>query len=177
MSAAQTGGGYDGPRVEFRAQPALRMDAKHSFRTGWRWSKGITKWFILETSRLDLKRPILHLCSGSSRLGDVRVDAFHEMANVRASMYKLPFKTGAFPTVICDPPYELPLQDRAKLNDELARVTAWGGRLLWKAPWVPGEGYFEIHDVTVVSNRTGLMRNAHLLVRARRRENGPGGKP
>lgn len=46
--------------------------------------------------------------------------------------------------------------------------------MLWKAPWLPMEGHYVIHDVTVFSIRAGLPRNAHLLVRATRRVPGPG---
>lgn len=153
----------------FAPQPAVRRTWKHTFLEGWRWGKDTTDWFVQETSRLDLERPVLHVCSGSSKLGDVRVDVVHDAANLKADMFHLPFGDASFPVVICDPPYELNLQDRCKLAKELARVCRPGGRLLWKAPWLPHEGFFLIHDVTVQSIRAGLPRDAHLLVRATRR--------
>lgn len=155
--------------VEFAPQAEVKHTWKHAFRKGWRWGQDIDAWFARETSRLDIQRPILHLCSGSSRLGDVTVDAVHDAAGVKADAMKLPFRDGAFPTIIVDPPYEWGLQDRCKFGKELARVHERGGRLLWKAPWLPLEGHYQIVDVTVMSIRAGLPRNAHLLVRARRR--------
>jgi hypothetical protein len=68
-----------------------------------------------------------------------------------------------------DPPYELSLGERLKMHAELARIHAHGGRLLWKAPWLPPEGHYLVHDITVQSIRAGLPRDAHLLVRATRR--------
>lgn len=155
--------------VAFAPLASVRRTWKHSFLEGWRWGKDTTDWFVQETSRLDLERPVLHICSGSSKLGDVRVDAVHDAANLKADMFHLPFPDHSFPVVVIDPPYELNLQDRCKLAKELARVHRPGGRLLWKAPWLPHEGFYQIHDVTVQSIRAGLPRDAHLLVRATRR--------
>lgn len=157
----------------FGPRPSLHRTSKHAFRKGWRWGPDMTAWFVQETSRLDIERPVLHLCSGSSRLGDVRVDAFHDAANLRASAFQLPFVDGAFGAVVVDPPYEFNLQERCKFGKELARIHRPGGRLLWKAPWIPFEGHYIIHDVTVSSIRAGLPRDAHLLVRAERRAPGP----
>jgi len=156
-------------RLVFASRPALRRTWKHAFREGWRWGKDTTDWFVQETSRLDLERPVLHVCSGSSKLGDVRVDAHHDAANLKGDMMALPFPDGAFPVIVCDPPYELNLQDRCKLAKELARVHRPGGRLLWKAPWPPHEGFYDVRDVAVQSIRAGLPRDAHLLWRAVRR--------
>lgn len=155
--------------VAFSELPAERHTWKHGFRKGWEWGQDTRDWFVQETSRLDIERPVLHLCSGSSKIGDVRVDAVHDAANLRADMFHLPFADGAFRTVLIDPPYELNIQERLKLHRELARVHAHGGRLLWKAPWLPPEGYYKVHDVHVQSIRAGLPRDAHILVRATRR--------
>lgn len=151
----------------------LERTAKFAFREGWRWSTGIHKWFVRETSRLDLVRPLVHICSGASKLGDIRVDKFHPLAGVRGDVFALPFADSSLPSIVIDPPYDLPLRERVLLGKEIARVHAPGGRLSWKAPWLPMEGHYLIHDVTVATTRTGLPRDAHLLVRAERRFPGP----
>lgn len=159
--------------LSFAPQAVVRFTSKHSFRTGWRWGPDMTNWFVQETSRLDLERPLVHLCSGSSRLGDIRVDAAHPLATIKADVFHLPFQDASVPTIIVDPPYEWDLRERTRFGKELARVHRPGGRLLWKAPWLPFEGHYRIHDVTASSIRAGLPRNAHLLVRAERRYPGP----
>lgn len=111
----------------FAPRAPLERTSKHAFREGWRWGRDVDAWFEQETSRLDLARPLLHLCSGSSKLGDVRVDAFHELANVRATAFALPFRDGSVPTIVVDPPYEWDLRARIRFGKEIARIHAGGG--------------------------------------------------
>lgn len=155
-------------QATFAPRAPLRRTEKHAFREGWTWGRDTLAWFRQEM-RLDIERPVVHLCSGSSRLGDIRVDTVHPRANLRADVFRLPFPDGSIPTIIVDPPYEWDLKRRMVFGKELARVHRPGGRLLWKAPWLPLEGHYVIHDVHVQSIRAGLPRNAHLLVRATRR--------
>ena len=48
---------------------------------------------------------VLHVCSGKSEVGDVRVDLTMK-CDVKADMMSLPFKDQSFDTVICDPPWQ-----------------------------------------------------------------------
>lgn len=148
---------------------------KFSFREGWVWPRDVRRWFVRETSDLldPCPKPIVHLCCGSSRLGEIRVDREHPGANVRADMFHLPFKDGSVGTLIIDPPFNIACHQRIALHRELGRVTKPGSRLLWCAPWLPPEGWFDYNRVVVGSLRTGLPRNARLLVRATRRPPGP----
>lgn len=167
--------GQEEPVFEPYRSAKPKLVAGHAFREGWVWPKPIDQWFERQLGNLTdpAPRPIVHVCSGSSRLGEVRVDRYHAAAGVKADMLKLPFKDGAFGTTICDPPYELRLQERAKLMFELARITRAGGRLLFKAPWHPFEGHWRDMTVTIATRRIGMPRDGHLLWRATRRERGP----
>ena len=48
---------------------------------------------------------VLHVCSGYSQLGSVRVDRYTDCCDIRADYRHLPFKDKTFDTVICDPPW------------------------------------------------------------------------
>jgi hypothetical protein len=64
----------------------------------------------------------LHVCSGISQLGTVRLDRFAEGVNVRADAACLPFSDYSFDTVLCDPPYNGVFQWNHDLLSELSRV-------------------------------------------------------
>lgn len=78
----------------------MKGKKKGSYRPAWRFPQivehEIAKWIV---------SPCLHVCSGLSLLGDIRLD-LHERADVKADMGLLPFKRGHFASVIWDPPYE-----------------------------------------------------------------------
>jgi hypothetical protein len=108
------------------------------WRPAWRWPRETEKFVagLLGSA----PKPALHVCSGASRLGDVRADKFHPGADVKADMYALPFKTGAFGTVLCDPPFPLDgttLPQRLAQFQELGRVVRRGGVVMLHAPWLP----------------------------------------
>lgn len=60
---------------------------------------------------------------------------------VRADVFgkdHLPFATNTFDWAVSDPPWkQLPVEDRDRLFDELVRITAPGGHILFNAWWVP----------------------------------------
>lgn len=146
---------------------------KYAFREGWAWSPPVAAYF--ERAVADLPRPLLHIMSGSSLLGDIRADFFHPAANLKADAFKLPFPDGGAQSIVCDPPYNLTLQDRFKLGMELARVLPPLGRIVFKAPWPLPEGKFLVDDRSpiVLSLRVGMLRDAHLIWFATRRIPGP----
>jgi hypothetical protein len=167
------------PRPLPAKMPKIHRTDKLSFHQTWRWPRDIKRWFDRELSDMvdPVPRPVLHVCCGQSKVGNVRVDRYPEHGatglNVKADFHHLPFRDGAFGTVVIDPPFELFNQGRIQLHDELGRVLRPGGTLLWCAPWIPNEGIFTIDRVVVASLRTGLPRNARILVRATRRVPGP----
>lgn len=65
----------------------------------------------------------LHVCSGRSTLGQVRVDLDPAVSpTVIADAACLPFGTASFDTVLCDPPYNGVFQWNHDLLEELSRV-------------------------------------------------------
>jgi len=72
------------------------------FREAWVWSHKEEKLY-----RKLCVGFTLHLCCGTSRLGDVRCDLLFP-SDVKGDMYHLPFRSHVFDTVICDPPWHGP---------------------------------------------------------------------
>lgn len=144
-------------------------DEKYTYREGWRWSPSIREWFHTQLSSLTNPpgRPVLHVCSGKSRLGDIRIDIL-PTGDVQADALNLPLADDSIPTIVSDPPYDWALQHRIKYFQELGRVHEPGGLLLHKAPWLPLEGLYDIQRVVVANNRH-LPRNVHQMARSRRR--------
>jgi SAM-dependent methyltransferase len=73
--------------------------------------------------------PSLHVCSGASMLGDVKLDLY-ERADVKAAMRYLPFQPGCFSSVIWDPPYAMHRRQTMPVLLELRQVLRPGGRLI-----------------------------------------------
>lgn len=144
----------------------------NTYQEVWRWPRELEEWFHRQLSNIvdPPERPVVHVCCGESSLGDLRIDVVDGLGNVRADMFSLPFGDESVGTVVCDPPYELALQDRHRHMTELARVHRPGGLLLYKASWWPLEGRWVHEENWTWSPRVGLPRDAHLLCRARRRE-------
>jgi len=71
------------------------------FRKAWVWSESEEKLY----AKLCIGS-VLHLCSGYSLLGDVKLDInFKVSPDVVADIHYLPFKNFSFDTIICDPPW------------------------------------------------------------------------
>lgn len=68
----------------------------------------------------------LHVCCGKSLLGDVRLDAMEETADIKcdAADMKSVVSDGEFDTVLCDPPYNGKFQWNHDLLSELHRVAS-----------------------------------------------------
>jgi len=98
------------------------------FRKAMIWPKAVEQFISMKSYGL-----ILHVCSGSSNLGHVKVDLYKK-ADVRADAFHLPFRR-VFDTVICDPPWRLPIHLRPKLLYELRDTTK--DRLIINAPFAP----------------------------------------
>jgi Methyltransferase domain len=145
------------------------------FKRTWRWSGVVDDWVSARLRTLDgsAPRPIVHVPSGGSGLGDIRIDAHPEVqgvkCDVKADMYRLPLPDQSVGTVICDPPWNLAYDERSKLNHELARVLRDGGLLLFNAPWVPTEVLFEHKEYWLSMNKGGLDRNVSVFTDAVRR--------
>ena len=109
----------------------------------------------------------LHVCCGSSGLGDVRID-LHTEADVKADMFHLPFRRETFDTVLCDPPWNLPYHVRFKLLYELRDVLKPGGRLIFNSLWFPHVRGLEVDPVIWIGVPGVSWRNVSLIFTARR---------
>lgn len=139
------------------------------FRKAWVFPKEVTEW--LRNQLKTCKHPILHVPCGSSRLGDVLVDQHYEppLKNyevTKADFFNLPYPDASFPTIISDPPWEMPYDKRAALVKELARVLKPGGVLLFNAFWVPDTAKLELNEVWIRWPRGGFPSNPSLLIRS-----------
>jgi len=99
----------------------MTKDTVTMFRRAWLWSKEEERLY----AKLCIGR-VLHLFSGYSLFGEVRVDidSPHATHKIDLSEGKLPFKDLEFDTIIADPPWAGPLiWDRwSNLMREIVRV-------------------------------------------------------
>lgn len=111
-------------KARYQQRRFLKHRNAASYRPAWRFppliEHEIQKWILA---------PCLHVCSGASTLGDVRVDLY-ERADVQAAMRYLPFQRGYFMSVIWDPPYALSRRQSMPVLIELRSMLNTGGRLI-----------------------------------------------
>ncbi len=120
-----------------------RRIGRRKFIKSWAWP-GEVEEFLKEKA----KGFVIHVCSGSSKLGDVTIDEFMP-AMIKADMYNLPIKTGIADTVICDPPWGIARHMRMKLVCELRRILKVEGILLFNAPWLPHVPQLKLLEIWV----------------------------
>lgn len=138
------------------------------WRPAWQWPDEAEDKIKNELE--SAPEPVLHVCAGASRLGDVRLDMYHPGADVRADAKALPFDDEAFGAVVIDPPFGIsdPFERQAFIT-EAGRVLEPGGILLLYAPWFPGPCWAELEEAWVrVSNRHRLPKAPIMLTRLRR---------
>lgn len=115
----------------------------------WRWTKDIDNEILVQLEKI--KQPIIHICSGFSGIGDIRADRYFYksqeifkdsrvcgLPNLKCEMTKLPIKSGIAGAVVCDPPYDMKRygKDYNNLINELVRITAPAGKIVFVCPWV-----------------------------------------
>jgi len=129
--------------MEIKDPHKNRRIGRRNFIKSWAWP-GEVETFLAEKAQ----GFTIHVCSGSSDLGDLTIDQFMP-AMVKGDMYNLPIKTGIADTVICDPPWGIARHVRMKLIYELRRILKVGGILLFNAPWLPHVPGLKIIEVWV----------------------------
>ena len=107
------------------------MRSYFKYKKTWSWPKSIENFILTKA-----KGHILHVCSGQSKTGNVRVDLYED-CDVRADMCSLPFKPEVFDTVICDPPWKIRTELRGRLLCNLRDVLRPGGLLIFNSTWLP----------------------------------------
>jgi len=139
------------------------------FREAWAWTDGEEK---LYKKLLRGYKPILHLFSGRSRLGDVRIDrenfpeVTHQMEIKPSKEFRLPFPDRSFDATIFDPPwinqyfvwasYEVPRVTRR-------RIVAITGNFWWE----PHKKYgFKLTGIYVVKLVSPVVKLVFIYDRA-----------
>ena len=116
----------------FQRRKFLKHRKPQSYRPGWRFPEiiehEIAKWVV---------SPSLHVCSGQSTLGDVKLDLY-ERADVKAAMRYLPFRPQSFATIIWDPPYAMHIRQVQPTLIELREALQASGRLITIHYFDPG---------------------------------------
>jgi SAM-dependent methyltransferase len=136
--------------------------ASYKFRKAWSWP------FEVEAKIKELcEGYTLHVCSGESTIGDVRIDV-EKLADVKASMFWLPIRQESFDTVLCDPPWELQYNLRGRLLRQLRDCLKPGGRLIFNCFWFPKTRGLAVDPEIYVGVPHSVWRNASLLITARR---------
>lgn len=112
----------------------------------WEWPQEINEnvELLLEEGET------LHVCCGTSEIGDVFVDLDPKRPDiVPADMRNLPFLTNEFDNVILDPPWKLGYYQRFRPFYEAVRVCKIGGLIIYNATWIPYAKNTELVDVYV----------------------------
>jgi len=82
-----------------------------------------------------VERPLLNVCAGRTRWGDVTADRY-EPADVRSGWTELPFASGSFAAVFADPPWDAGYKkDVAAFVREALRIAPVAYLM---APWIYG---------------------------------------
>jgi hypothetical protein len=80
----------------------------------------------------------LNICSGMSKIGDVKVDYDPKFPEIKKEdMNNLPYPDETFDTVISDPPWKISFFQRMKPFFEAVRVCKTGGRIIYNCTWHP----------------------------------------
>ena len=107
------------------------MRSCFKYKKIWSWPKSVENFILTKA-----KGYTLHVCSGHSKIGNVKVDLYED-CDVRADMCSLPFKSEIFDTVICDPPWKIRTELRGRLLCELRNVLRPEGLLIFNSTWLP----------------------------------------
>lgn len=127
---------------------------KMRYRKVWRWPDTV-EGFIRSRAR----GFVVHVCSGESDIGDLKIDLYSDKADIKADAFNLPLDDDVADTVVCDPPWELQYHLRGKLVKELRRILKPGGTLLFNAPWSPKQPGLMVEEIMVPEYQLIWFRN------------------
>lgn len=133
------------------------MKKETKLRESWMWN-GTVEEFVEEK----IKGHSLNVCSGASKLGDVKVDLDpKDKSIIKADMKKLPFDDNTFDTVIQDPPWKIGYFDKWKPFFECVRVCKIGGLIIYNAYWIPESDDVELVETWIRSDSS--FTNASII--------------
>lgn len=99
-----------------------------------------------------MKGYTLNVPCGTSKLGDVRLDADTKMSMREAYNFfkdKIPYPKNTFDTVISDPPWHVGHYFRPKLFFSLVDVCKVGGIIIYNATWIPTSKYVKLKEAYI----------------------------
>jgi hypothetical protein len=162
------------------------------YRTNWAWKTNDIKLILQHLDKAP--PPIIHICSGSSGIGDVRLDrynvksfdtdgakrfrdAYKGSPTLLGHMNSLPFKDGIAGTIICDPPYDAELFKKGRFDDDLellvnefVRILKPSGKIIFYAPWIIKHTVLEL--INIIPNNIGDKRKYFKLFSVSFKSNG-----
>ena len=158
------------------------------FNQRWTWTNEDVK-MILSLAET-LPKPLIHICSGVSGIGDIRLDCvkvdsdemlnrkrwvqkYRNHANILGDMCNLPFRDGAAGCVICDPPYDHKFFDGTGFDElvcEIVRICRPNGNVVFYSPWVITHPTLSI--VKIIPQKTGAKRSYMKLLSLHIKSNG-----
>ena len=116
------------------------------FNPRWFWTK--TNYIEINKILPLLKKPLFHICSGVSEIGDIKLDRScidkhtdtrewqQGHCDLMGDMCHLPFRSSVAGSVIIDPPYKYDFT-KPELISEIVRICKPGGKIIFIAPWIP----------------------------------------
>jgi hypothetical protein len=118
----------------------------HQFRKAWRWPHAVELFF---QQRIEDKSS-LHVCCGSSRIGDVRLDIDSDSERtISGDMRTIPFDDCSFDIVFGDWPWKMGYFQRFKPFYEMVRVCKIGGEIIVNSTWLPFSKAAELREIFV----------------------------
>ena len=110
----------------------------------------------------------LHLCCGRTRLSDAINFDIEKYAgvDVRGDMFKLPFRSNIFDTVLSDPPYKLAYDRRPYWVREILRVIKKqkGSKIVLKLDFIPYFKDFGLKELYIYCGSRYWAHASFLLV-------------
>jgi len=147
------------------------------FNVSWFWTK--KDYENLERILTSFEKPMYHICSGVSAIGDIRLDRtcinehsdrrawLQGSCNVLGDMIHLPFKDGIAGSVVCDPPYDYNFTDNRLIN-ELIRISKPRAKILFISPWIPKSPIIQLkeHELWLVGKKKPYYKIASTFFKA-----------
>jgi len=136
---------------------------QYKFKKAWSWPEDVESFI-----KARIKHPCLHICSGASDIGDVKLDLYYVKDNktVMGDAFNPPFRPESFECIVSDPPWHFPYHLRPKLIKNMRDLLRPGGELIFNAPW-----WFSLPDLKIIEvwyAETKVWRNCPLIIIAQK---------
>ena len=138
------------------------MKNEYGFKQAWVWPERVEKFF-----KKNIKGYSCHVFSGSSKLGDVRIDIEEKKWTThKADIFKgLPFGDETFDVVFGDPPWHIAKHLRSKIMYEMRRICKVKGMIILNANWNPNnlQGCILLEPIYISGGRMPFGNSAMII--------------